>query len=114
MARTAPAAIGVPSAGVAAALTAPSVDGDVVDVGTDLTLVVDNASAGAITVTAQTPLQVDGVEVAEVALSVPAGQVGFLALDPRLFGRDPGSADAGKAYIDYSSVTSVTRAVVAR
>lgn len=114
MPRTEPATLAVPPTGVAQALTAPDALGDIVEVGAGLTLVVRNDSGGAIIVTAQTPHQVEGVDVDEVALSVPAGEVGFLALDPRLFRRNPGDTDAGKAWIDYSAVTSVTRAVISR
>lgn len=113
MARVALATTAVTPAGVASALTAANADGHTVDVGENLMLVVVNKSASPTTVTVQTPLEVDGLDVAEVELVVAAGSTGFVALDPRLF-RRVSAPDAGKAYVDYSAVTTVTVAVVQR
>lgn len=111
MARTALTTQAVTPSGVAIALTAANADGNSVDVGDGYTLVVRNDDASSKTVTVQTPHQVEGVDVAEVTLAVPAGEVGFVALDSQLF-RRRSSTDAGKAYVDYSAVTSVTVAVI--
>jgi hypothetical protein len=99
--------------GIEATFTTATSDGEIVDVGDNLTLVVRNASGVSTTVTVQTPLQVDGLDVDEVALAVAAGAAGFVALDPRLFRRSS-APDAGRAYVNCSPQTSVTVAVVQR
>jgi len=99
--------------GIAVALATPDVAGSIVDVGNNITLVVRNADASSKTVTVQTPAQLNGVDVAEVALVIAAGSTGFVALDPALFKRGT-APDAGRAYVDYSAITSVTVAVIQR
>lgn len=113
MARITLATRAVTPVGTAAALTASTADGEIVEVGKDHTLVVHNASGVSTTVTVQTPHQVAGVDVAEVALVVTAGQTGFLALDSQLF-RRTSAPDAGKAYVNCSPQTSVTVGVIQR
>lgn len=95
-------------------MTAPIIDGDIVEVGRDRLLLVDNASAGAITVTVQTPGTVQGLAIAESAVNVPAGALVAIALDAGVYGRTSDLADGGRAYVDYSAVASVTRAVLER
>lgn len=99
MARVSLATIPVSKAGVASALTASTADGEIVDVGDNLMLVVNNKSASSVTVAVTTPLTVDGLAVSDVSLAVPAGSTGFVALDPRLFRRDS-APDAGRAYVN--------------
>lgn len=113
MPRTEPATQKAAPAGAVVALSTPDALGDIVEVGSGVVLLVRNGSAGSVTVTAQTPATVEGVAVAEVALVLAAGATGAIALTPRLFRRTPGSADAGKAYIDYSAVAGVERVVIA-
>lgn len=113
MARIALATTAVTKTGIASALQAATTDGEIVDVGDDLTLVVVNKSGSSTTATVQTPMQVDGLDVAEATLVVPAGQTGFLALDSRLF-RRTSAPDAGKAYVTCTPITTVTLAVVQR
>jgi hypothetical protein len=116
MARTALTTRPVTPAGLATPLTAANVDGNTLDVGDGLSLLVLNSSAGSVTVTVQTPFQVSGLDVDEVAVAVPNGagsNVALIALDPRLF-RRPSAPDAGKAYVDYSAVTNVYVMVVQR
>jgi hypothetical protein len=97
---------------LAPALTAPTVDGDVIDVG-KVRLWVMNGSGGSINVTVQTPATVRGLDVSELVVAVAAGQTALLGPFPKdVFGRTSG-ADQGRAYVDYSAVASVTRAVVA-
>lgn len=91
----------------------PDATGSVADVGEDLTLIVRNGDVSSKTVTVQTGMQVNGLDVAEVVLTVTAGSIACVALDPRLFKR-PSAPDAGKVYIDYSAITSVTAAVIQR
>jgi len=103
----------VPAAGVVPTFTATTTDGEIIDVGDNLTLVVRNGSGVSTTVTVQTPLTFYGLAVPEVALVVAAGATGFVALDPRLF-RQTSGADAGRAYVNASPITTVTAAVVQR
>ena len=93
------------------AFTAPDALGDTVDPGT--ILLVQNDSAGVVTVTVQTPGDVNGLAIAENAVAVAAGAMCAIQLDAHTYQRPNGSADAGKVYVDYSAVASVTRAVIA-
>lgn len=69
---------------------------------------VDNASAGAITVTLPTPATTgEGLAIEDVAVSVPAGGERMIRIGGSLF--DQG---ADTVHIDYSAVTSVTVAVL--
>ncbi|WP_188193444.1 hypothetical protein [Nonomuraea sp. SYSU D8015] len=98
-------------AGLNPSLTAPTVDGDIIDTGTTF-LYVKNDNAGACTVTVQTPLQVDGLDVSELVVSVPAAGIRLIGPFPkRTFGR-PSTPDKDRAYVDYSIQASVTRAVI--
>jgi hypothetical protein len=90
---------------------AANVDGNSADVET--LLIVHNGSGGSVTVTVQTPADVEGLAVAENALAVGAGDYAMVRLATGVYGRPVGSADAGKVYVDYSAVTSVEVAVVA-
>lgn len=94
-------------------MTAPIIDGDVVDVGDVRLLVV--ASSAPVTVTVVTPKVVDGLDVEDLQVTVPVDTVPTLIgpLPKRLFGRADGDTDAGRAYVDYDTVTGVTRAVIA-
>lgn len=93
--------------------TAPdAVDGAVCDVGRGLVLLVRNLSAGNVTVTLQTPASVEGLAVAENAFVSNANDISAFKLDNSVYGRPVGGADAGRAYVDFSAVASVTCAVV--
>jgi hypothetical protein len=95
-----------------------SVDGDVVDVGRTFLSVI-NGGGATITVTVQTPGVVDGdLAITDRVVSVPVGTTPKLIplnssnyRQPATAG-SPAGADAGKAYVDYSAIASVTRAVV--
>jgi hypothetical protein len=92
-------------------LTAANVDGDIVDCG-DIHVWVHNGAVAPINVTVQTTATVGGLDVADLVVPVPAGADALIGPLPKtLFGRsdDP---DKGRAYVDYSAVTDVTRAVV--
>ena len=114
MARSAPATQAIVPGGTVVAYTAPNSDGDVVDCGGHAWVEVKNDSGGAITVTIETPVTYNGFAVADNGpISVAAGtvkRVGPLRAD--LYARPLGGADVGKAYVNYSAVASVTRAVV--
>jgi hypothetical protein len=97
--------------GLNPALTGPTVDGDIIDAGR-VALWVDNASAGSVSVTVQATASQDGLDLQNLVVAVPAGERRLIGPFPqRTFGRSTG-ADAGRVYVDYSAVTSVTRAVI--
>lgn len=112
MARLTPAAQPLVYAGLAPAHTAPNVDGDVVPVGR-LFLSVINGGAP-ITVTVQTPEVVDGdLAVTDRVVNVPVSTTPKLIPLNSVHYRQPlGSSNPGMALVDYSSVASVTRALV--
>lgn len=110
MARTSVTTQQIVRTGLTPSLTAPIIDGDIIDTGATYLHVV-NGSGASINVTVQTPPQVDNLDVAELIVAVPAGATRYIGPFPtRTFGR-PTGADAGRAYVDYSAVTSVTRGV---
>jgi hypothetical protein len=110
MARTEVVTQDIVLTGLEPALTAANVDGDIVECGGSVFLWVDNASGAEVDVTIQTPLTVEGLAVAENVVAVPAGEVRLIGpIVKRAFGR-PSGDDKGKAYVDYETVTSVTRA----
>jgi len=109
-ARLAPATQVVVDAGLAITLTAPSVDGDIVEAGRTF-LIVDNASGASINVTIQNPQTVEGLDVVDRVVAIAAG-VRKLIPVPASF-RQAADAAVGPsmALVDYSAVASVTRAV---
>lgn len=113
MARTSVTSQAVVRTGLNPTLTAPTVDGDIVDTG-NVALWVDNASGGAVTVTVQTPVTQDGLDLSELAVSVPAGAFRLIGPLPARTFAQPGDAavGAGRVLVDYSAITSVTRAVI--
>ncbi|MFI6160392.1 hypothetical protein ACIA59_10630 [Micromonospora haikouensis] len=98
--------------GLNPALTAPPADGDIVDCGR-VALMVTNGSGSPITVTVEATAAQDGLDVADLVVSVPASGTRLIGpLPARTFGQPYDSADAGRAFVDYSAVASVTRAVI--
>lgn len=94
--------------------TAATADGDIIDVG-NVRLFVENGSGAPITVTVQATATASGLEVEDLAVSVAAGAMALIGPLPKsLFAQASDAAvGAGRALVDYSSVTSVTRAAVA-
>jgi hypothetical protein len=74
----------------------------------DRCLHVKNASGGGLTVTIQTPATMDGEPVAELAVSVPAGQERMIGpFSKRTFNQADGSV-----YVDWSTGGSITAAAL--
>lgn len=71
---------------------------------------VKNGSGGSITVTAVTPKQVDGEEIADRAVAIPAGEEKMIGPLPASLFANP--SDSGLGAITYSGVTSLTIAAV--
>ena len=110
MARTQLAAQTADVDGLTPVYTAANVDGHWVLPG-DI-VHVKNGGGGAITVTAVTGATKGGLAVADSPVSVPAGQermIGGLRAD--VFAQESGT-DAGRVYIDFSAVASVTVAAI--
>jgi hypothetical protein len=105
--RTAIAQQTITSAGLAPTYEAANVDGNSFSLVQGRIFHVKNGSAAAVTVTFPTPQTVDGLDVAERAVSVPAAGERFVSLGTAGAYRQTG----GVAHVDYSAVTSVTVAV---
>ncbi|MEU0467212.1 hypothetical protein ABZ215_24695 [Amycolatopsis sp. NPDC006131] len=111
MARTSVATQQIVKTGLAPALTAPVADGDIIDTGL-VFLQVTNGGGSPVTVTVQATVEVDGLDLEDLVVSVPAAGTRLIGpLSSSTFGRPNGTADAKRAYVDYSSVTDVTRGV---
>lgn len=109
----------LPLAGLAATHAGPpTVDGDVVDVARNFLSVI-NGGTGPTVVTIVTPGVVDGdLAIADRTVTVPVGTTPTLIpLTSPNYRQSTVSAllpaDVGRAYVNYSVLTSVTRAVVA-
>lgn len=105
----------MPLAGLVPVLTAPTVDGDVVDVGRCFLYVA--AGATAVTVTIETPETVDGdLAITDRVVNVASNATAMIPLTSthyrQLTTTATQTADVGRAYVDYSNETTVTRAVV--
>jgi len=97
---------------LAPTLTAAVADGDIVDVGSRVW--VHNGSGAPITVTAQVVAETSGLELEDLVETVAAGADVLIGPFSRtLFGQASDAAiGASRVLIDYSAVTSVTRAAV--
>ena len=107
MARTAITPQKATSAGLGPAYEPANVDGNSFRLAAGRVLHVKNGSGAPVTVTVPTPQTVDGLAVTDRAVSVPASGERLIALGTQSVYRQSG----GLAYIDYSTVTSVTVAV---
>ena len=104
MARTVLALQEIKAVGLAPALGSANAGGHSVPCGANNFVAVKNGSASAVTVTIPTPAKFQGLDLADVAVSVPAGGERWIGpLLPSLF-----SQSDGYAYVDFSAVTSVT------
>jgi hypothetical protein len=107
--------------GLAPTLTAPSVDGDIVDVGR-VFVMVKNAGAAAATVTVETPELVDGdLAVADRAVSIAAGATALIPITSAHYKQTTTSADSpadvNRAYVTYAvgggdTLSDITRGVI--
>jgi len=111
MARTSPATQVVVDAGLAVALTAPSVDGDIVEAGRTF-LIVDNASGASINVTLVNPNTVEGLDVADRVVAVAAGARKHIPVPTQFKQASDAVEGPSAALVNYSAVASVTRAIV--
>lgn len=113
MARTALVPAVAADEGVTLAFTAAPVDGHSIPGGGSVRLLVDNGSGSSINVTIQTPATQGGLAVADQVVPVAAGAIKAIGpFDSRLYDRPSGAADAGRVYVDFSAVASVTVAAL--
>lgn len=114
MARTALAVQPVVIAGLAASYSAGNAEGHKVLASARHILHVKNGGGSSITVTVQTPVTVGGRAVAEDTVTIGAGADRFIGpFNPDVHGQPESvGADAGQAYVDLSSTTSVTLAAL--
>lgn len=113
MARQSPAVQRIALAGTNVAMTAPNADGDIIPPG-QVALRILNGGGAPITVTAITPGTVSGLAIADATLSIPAGAERTWGPFPTSVFAQPADAGVGpgKVLVDYSAVTSVTRALI--
>lgn len=104
MARTDLAAEDVTRAGLDLTLAAANVDGHAFNADPRVCLVVDNADAAPITVTVVTPGTVSGQAIADLAVTVPAGESRYIGPFTSTF-TDPVDR---KVDVDFSAVANVT------
>jgi hypothetical protein len=98
-------------AGVTPTLTAITANNDVIDAGAVI-LEVSNGGGSSINVTVNSPLTCDGLTVGPLVVAVAAGATKRIGpFPPATFARTI-APDVGRVYVDYSAITSVTRAVV--
>ena len=113
MARTSVTTVAPSLAGTVATPTAPVADGDIVDAGNVRLLV--SAGATPTTVTIPTPATVDGLSVGDAGGTVGANTSRVFGPFPARLFAQPSDAvvGAGRVLVDYSSVATVTRTVLA-
>jgi len=115
MARTQVVTQQITRAGLVPVLTAPAgigaANGDVIDAGVVSLMVTAGATPTTVTVIS-TPT-VDGLDVEDLSVTVGATSTRLIGPFPaRTFANPVGATDPGRVYVDYSSVATVTRAVV--
>lgn len=105
--------VGPFASGLLATLTAPTAsagNGDIVDCGNHVFVLVVNAGA-AVIATIKTNVSQDGVALPDRTVSCATGTTLIGPLPARTYGQTAVPADAGRCYIEWSA-TTVTRAVV--
>lgn len=113
MARTALATQQSVDEGITVAFTAANADGHSVEGGGDVILLIENGSGSSINVTVQTAATTDGLAVSDQVVAVAAGALKAIGpFRPTTYDRASGASDAGKVYVDFSAVTTVTCAAL--
>lgn len=105
MARTDLSTQRITRSGLDPSYTAANVDGHSISNDGSVVLHVKNGDASAHTVTLVTPRKVDGLDVADLTVSVPAG-------GERIIGPFPPATFGRVVDVDFSAVTSVTVAAL--
>jgi hypothetical protein len=97
------------SSGLTPAYSTPTVNGFYVSTNGNTLVHVKNANAASCVVTLPVASTIDGNAVASKTITIPTGQERFIRLQ-REYLQPESSADAGRAYMDFSIQTSVTAA----
>lgn len=117
MARTALTLYDLDSDGLNPTFVAATADGHAFNnEGANVFLWVKNDNASAVTVTIATPIQLDGEDLADKTVSVPASEERLIGLFPRhIYNQDDTAGDTGilrACFVNYSIQSSVTVAAV--
>lgn len=97
----------ISKSGLTPSYTAAIADGHKFPNGGDVFIHVKNGDAASKDITIQTPAKVEGVDVAEVTVTVAATSEAMIGpFPPHLFNNSDG------VYVDYSDTTSVTIAAI--
>lgn len=111
MPRTALASQVVADEGITPVYSAANIDGHSLEGGGDVILHVKTGASGC-TVTIQTGGTLMGEAVAEKAVVIAANSERFIGRFPAALYNQPSGADAGKVYVDFSAVATVTVAAI--
>ena len=106
---TAVAPVG-PTGTVVALAAATDMEGDAVRLSNKIWI--NNGSLASVTVTLITGGTAEGLAVDDPTVTITAGQAKLIGPFPAVFGQ-PAGVDGGWVFINYSSITSVTRACLA-
>ncbi len=107
MARTAITVQEIDIDGLSPVFSASVADGEKFLNSGDQFLHVKNGGGSPITVTIQTPAQIESIDIAEVEVTIPASEERIIGnFSPSIFNQSD-----GMVYVDYSAVTSVTSAL---
>lgn len=98
----------VPSAG------SPNVDGDIIDTGASVFLILSNTGGSPATVVVQSQATFDGLAVEDLSVSLAAGATKVVGpISPVTFGFPKGDTNAGRAFVDYTgTVADIKRSVL--
>lgn len=112
MARSTPTTQVVTRAGLNVTMSAPNVDGDIIDAG-NVEVVINNGSGAPIDVTFVSTYSYGDLDLEDLVVSVPAAGTRSYGPFPASLFAQPTDAvvGAGKVLANYSAVASVTRAV---
>lgn len=101
-------------AGTVPTATAPNADGDIVDTGGTVFLLVSNTGASAASVTVKTQATYDGLAVEDLTVPLPAGATKAIGpLSTATFGFPAGDVNAKRAFVDYTGTPAdLTRSVL--
>ena len=98
----------VTQAGIVPSFEAAHTDGDMFPNSGSEILYIKNGGGGTVVVTIISPKTVDSLAVADLTVSIATGVDKMIGkLTPDTFNQ-PSGADAGKVYVDYDGVASVT------
>jgi hypothetical protein len=90
-------------AGTVPTAASPNADGDIVDTGATVFLLVANTGASAATVTVQAQATFDGLAVSNLTVPLPANTTKVVGpLSTGTFGFPKGNANATRAFVDYT------------